>query len=237
MNPLNYSIVNNGDSALTILFQNSPSIDLTQTILSLKDFIFQKLNYQAHSLIPAYQSLTLIFSNEQMIDLESVKTELETLLTQHQKNKRYLKKIINQKTIEIPVCYDEEFSPDLEAVSQYCQLSNEEIINRHTNKIYTVYMLGFLPGFLYLGGLDKQLFCPRKETPAIEIPASAVGIGGEQTGIYPVNSPGGWQIIGRTPIKLFDPKKENPFIAEPLDQIQFVAIDKKRFNQLSEQLS
>lgn len=109
------------------------------------------------------------------------------------------------KLVTIPVCYGGDFGPDLPFVAEHAGLSEEEVIALHAGREYRIYMLGFLPGFPYLGGLDERLFTPRLGTPRTAIPAGAVGIGGEQTGIYPIASPGGWQLIGRTPLKLFDP--------------------------------
>lgn len=134
--------------------------------------------------------------------------------------------------IEIPVCYDKEFAPDLSYVANYCGLTEAQIVSLHSEPEYLVHMLGFLPGFLYLGGLNQQLYCPRKTTPAKAISTGSVAIGGQQTGIYPISSPGGWQIIGRTPLKLFNPDNSEPAIASPLDKIKFVPIIKQVFKQI-----
>ena len=111
-------------------------------------------------------------------------------------------------------------------------MTTDELISLHSSQIYWVNMLGFLPGFLYLSGLRKSLYCPRKETPSIKINAGSVGIGGEQTGIYPVASPGGWNIIGQTPLKVFIPSSNHPALANPLDRIKFNPITLDEFKQL-----
>lgn len=133
------------------------------------------------------------------------------------------------------MCYQGAYAPDLESLAEYCNLSPADVIQQHTQNNYLVNMLGFLPGFLYLSGLADPLNCPRKEMPSLKISAGAVGIGGNQTGVYPVESPGGWHIIGQTPISIFSPAAKQPFIAQPLDKIRFVPIDIEKFQQLKRQ--
>jgi KipI family sensor histidine kinase inhibitor len=125
------------------------------------------------------------------------------------------------RQIQVPVMYDGE---DLSRVARHNGLRESEVIRLHSETTYLVYMLGFSPGFAYMGGLSSKLATPRLETPRVAVPAGAVGIAGNQTGIYPVESPGGWNIIGRTPLKLFDPTAENPFLFEPGDEVRFVPI-------------
>ena len=128
------------------------------------------------------------------------------------------------RLIKIPVCYEPPYAPDLAEVARYAGLSEEEVIHRHSQKIYTVHMLGFTPGFAYLGGLDPRLATPRHATPRTEVPAGAVGIAGNQTGIYPCKSPGGWLIIGRTATPLFDPTASPPFLFEAGDEVRFIPV-------------
>ncbi|MDO9276082.1 MAG: 5-oxoprolinase subunit PxpB [Lutibacter sp.] len=129
----------------------------------------------------------------------------------------------------IPVCYDEKFGIDLIYLSSEKKLSVEKIISLHCSIDYTVYGIGFLPGFLYLGGLSEKLYIPRRNSPRLSVPKGAVAIGGKQTGIYPQRSPGGWHIIGNTPILLFDVKKESPCTITPGDEIRFIAITKEEY--------
>lgn len=135
------------------------------------------------------------------------------------------------RLIEIPVCYGGEYGPDLKAVAAHAGLLPEEIVRRHTAPEYLVYMLGFLPGFAYLGGLDETIACPRLQTPRTRIPAGSVGIAGSQTGIYPLASPGGWQLIGRTPETLFSltEQGESRFLLSPGDRVRFVAVPPETF--------
>ena len=138
--------------------------------------------------------------------------------------------------IIIPVCYGGIYGPDLEYVAEHCSLKTEEVIDLHTAPSYLIYMLGFTPGFPYLGGMDKRLSTPRKDEPSLSVPAGSVGIAGEQTGIYPVTSPGGWQIIGRTPLRLFNPSTESPFLLEPGMKLTFKSVSEDRFRMLSERI-
>ncbi|MDH5434987.1 MAG: 5-oxoprolinase subunit PxpB [Gammaproteobacteria bacterium] len=232
-----YKIVNNGEMALTIIFDCPISLDLCQRILFLQKKLRRSIRQYLLQSIPAYQSLTLCL-NENSLDITAFITQqIKQIMSQMDHKYSFLGKAYIPKTIEIPVCYDAEFATDMRTVSEHCKLSSDEIIQLHSQTTYQVYMLGFLPGFLYLGGLDKQIHCPRKAVPAFEVMAGSVGIGGEQTGIYPVNSPGGWQIIGRTPVRLFSPSSNKPFIANPLDNVRFVVIDKQQFDKLSGQES
>lgn len=124
------------------------------------------------------------------------------------------------RRVEIPVRYD---GPDLADVAAHCGLSTDEVVRRHTAVEYVVYFIGFQPGFAYLGGLDEALHTPRRAEPRVSVPAGSVGIGGAQTGIYPLATPGGWQLIGRTALPLFDPQAEPPTLLAPGDRVRFVA--------------
>lgn len=135
--------------------------------------------------------------------------------------------------VEIPVCYGGEFGEDLADVAAQNNITEQEVISIHSGGLYRLYMIGFLPGFPYLGGLDKRVCCPRLKSPRVKIPAGAVGIGGEQTGMYPVESPGGWRLIGRTPLTLFDPEGILPLPYKAGDMIKFTAIDKAEYGKIA----
>ena len=133
---------------------------------------------------------------------------------------------------EIPVCYHEDYGIDLQEMSELKSISIDEIRTLHSTNYYTVFGVGFLPGFLYLGGLAKEIHLPRKNTPRMSVPKGAVAIGGRQTGIYPQKSPGGWHIIGSTPINMFDVNREFPCEIKPGDEVRFYAISKKSYQIL-----
>ena len=134
--------------------------------------------------------------------------------------------------VEIPVCYGGDFGPDLDLVASHAQLSREEVIAHHAAPEYLVYMVGFAPGFPYLGGLDARLATPRRAQPRPLVPAGAVGIAGAQTGVYSLPTPGGWQLIGRTPLRLFDPSRAQPSLLQAGDRLRFVPISEADFQRL-----
>ena len=138
------------------------------------------------------------------------------------------------RSVEIPVCYDPEFAPDLDDVARRAGLSTKEVVDLHSTAEYRVACIGFVPGFSFLAGLPKKLATPRRDTPRKEIPPGSVGIGGAQTGIYPLRSPGGWNLIGRTPLKLFDPVKEPPTLLHAGDRVRFRAVTRDDFESLRE---
>ncbi|MBN8430523.1 5-oxoprolinase subunit PxpB [Microbulbifer salipaludis] len=229
-----FTIAPNGDAALDIRFAAQPGEQLSESIIALAESIESAALPAVTELVPAYQCLTVCFDPLQLPDSGTGRpdtSELEQALAVLARGpavrqpapprERYL--------IRIPVCYDAAFAPDMQALSAHSGLTPDDIISRHTAPQYLVHMLGFTPGFLYLGGLDTRLHCPRKARPALNVPAGSVGIGGTQTGIYPQATPGGWQIIGRTPLALFQPERDFPFVARPLDRIQFVAISAEEF--------
>jgi len=131
--------------------------------------------------------------------------------------------------MEIPVCYENDFGLDLQEIADFHDIDTESVIRLHTAPVYDVYMIGFVLGFPYLGGLDEKLYTPRKKSPRKVVPAGSVGIADRQTGIYPIQSPGGWQILGRTPVRLFDLERKNPFFLEMGDKVRFTAITRAEF--------
>jgi KipI family sensor histidine kinase inhibitor len=136
------------------------------------------------------------------------------------------------KVVKIPVCYGGEFGPDIETVAKNAALPVETVIDLHSQPEYLIYMIGFTPGFPFLGGLNEKLFTPRLKTPRMVVPKGSVGIANNQTGMYSIDSPGGWQIIGRTPLTLFAPDREKPFLYQAGDKIKFTPISPAQFSQL-----
>jgi inhibitor of KinA len=143
----------------------------------------------------------------------------------------------NAYIIHVPVLYGGEAGPDLQYVAEYNGLAEEDVIRIHSSTNCLVYMLGFTPGFCYLGGMDKRIAAPRQETPRLKIPAGSVGIAGEQTGIYPLESPGGWQLIGRTPLLLFSPDRQPEFLFNAGDYIQFYPVDRDEYERIAAQVA
>ena len=138
----------------------------------------------------------------------------------------------DQRTVEIPVCYGGDYGPDLEFVAQHNSLTEEKVVAIHSAADYLVYMIGFAPGFPYLGGMSEQIAAPRRESPRLQIPAGSVGIAGAQTGVYPIETPGGWQLIGRTPLELFRPTEDPPTRLRAGDIVRFRPITSEEFDRL-----
>lgn len=176
--------------------------------------------------VPAYNSLTVFFDTSRIKYSEMVK-KLKELYDEEGKDQ-----IITNRIWRVPVCYDTHFGLDLKELSKNNNLSVDEVIDLHSNVTYDIYFIGFLPGFLYLGGLNEQLACERKDKPRASIRSGDVGIAGKQTGIYPRVSPGGWNIIGNSPIRFFDTTIYPPCFAVSGDRLQFVPIDLKRHQEI-----
>jgi inhibitor of KinA len=175
--------------------------------------------------IPAYRSL-LVTYDALVIDVAALTHRIEEL-----QGKAEGIEIPEPKTVEIPVAYGGACGPDLEWVAQYHKITPHDVIQLHTGSIYQVYMIGFTPGFSYMGELPEQLAVPRRETPRIVIPEGSVAIAQRQTGIYPVESPGGWYILGRTPLKLFNPTLSPPALLEMGDRVRFFPIADGEYRQ------
>ena len=138
--------------------------------------------------------------------------------------------------LEIPVLYGgEEMGPDLKFVAEHAGKTEEDVIKIHTSTEYLIYMLGFTPGFTYLGGMSDEIATPRLKTPRVKIPAGSVGIAGSQTGVYPIDSPGGWQLIGRTPVRMYDAGRATPILPQAGQYIKFYAIDQAEFDKIAAQ--
>ena len=184
--------------------------------------------------LPTYCSVSIYF-DEAICQISLLKDLAQKALQKSEEEKT--DSTDSARTITIPVCYeDQEFAPDLEKVALHAKLSKEEVIKLHSSSDYLIYMMGFLPGFPYLGGMNPRLETPRLETPRTKIPAGSVAIGGAQTGLYPVESPGGWNIIGRTPLRLFDVKRKPFFLYEAGDKIRFLPITREEFENFDESL-
>lgn len=181
-------------------------------------------------LAPAYTTIGVFFRSEALA-FEVLAGKIERALQSSLEPSR--PRAGAESMIEVPVCYEGEFAPDLAEVARHANLSEEEVVARHAAASYRVNCVGFAPGFPYLSGLPAELAMLRRATPRKEIPAGAVAIGGSQTGIYPRKSPGGWNIIGRTPLRLFDVERESPALSHIGDQVRFRKIARDEFEQFS----
>lgn len=187
--------------------------------------------------VPAYTTVTLFYDPWAAVQAgapaDGIVEWLGARIRERLKNPPKTAKT-KPRTVEVPVCYGGDFGPDLGRVAAQARLSPEEVIKRHAKAEYRVHLIGFAPGFPYLGGLPKELQAPRHAKPRMAVPAGSVGIGGEQTGIYPQATPGGWNLIGRTPLRLFRPENDPPVLLQAGDIVKFRAITPEEFAKLSE---
>ena len=218
-----YTIQPFGENALLIKWEALPSRDLFRHLMTAKEAL--KNHFQSEVIL-TYQELLIknISATAQRIE------EVDNCLNDIQASTI---ETTSQRRLRIPVCYDADFGEDIETLAKAKNLSTQEIIQLHTTPEYLVYFMGFLPGFPYLLGLDERLHMPRKAVPSRQLQAGSVAIGGEQTGIYPQNSPGGWQVIGHCPIPLFDANTGAGSLFQSGDLIRFVAISKQEHRELS----
>jgi KipI family sensor histidine kinase inhibitor len=216
-----------GDRGFLIEFGASIDPEINQKVrqifLSLERMPIEGVT----EIIPTYRSI-LIFYDPFRSDPERLK---KAILERENKLDKW--EIPPPEIVEIQVAYGDDFGPDLEFVAQHNNLTPEEVIQIHTSGTYLIYMLGFTPGFPFLGGLSEKIFTPRLEKPRQLVPAGSVGIAKNQTGIYPIDSPGGWQLIGRTPIKLYDPTGFPPILLKAGNYLRFKSISRKDFQEIA----
>ena len=228
---LPYGIFPLGDTALNIDFGNVIDKDINNYVLDLFHHLKSKNIPGVLDLVPAYSSLGIHYNVPVIRQLVVGKTAFEFLkqAIEEELVPDYLEQKRQQRKIGIPVCYSGSYAPDIEAIAIEKDISVEKLIQFHKDQLYSIYMIGFLPGFPYMGEVNDAIAVPRKTEPRPKVPAGSVGIAGKQTGIYPIDSPGGWQIIGRTPLKIFDKEKSDPVLLQPGDEIQFYSITEDEF--------
>lgn len=224
----NIKIVAAGDSSILITFGNEINEEINRKITTIVQLMHDQQIEGVVDMIPAFCSL-LINYDPRIISYEKMRKRMQEMVKMDVKGGAGRKRVF-----EIPVCYGGEYGPDMENIASHAGLTEREVIDIHSSKDYLIYMLGFLPGFCYLGGLDERIHTPRLANPRVKISAGSVGIGGSQTGIYPMDSPGGWQLMGMTPVKTYDPEREKPILVEAGDYIRFIPIDEAEYKRLKE---
>jgi KipI family sensor histidine kinase inhibitor len=215
-----------GDTALVMEFGTAIDESVNRQVKRVYDALRARPVKGIFEAVPTFRSL-LIYYNPCQISYEKLVKKLKKL---EQSSSGIL--TASKKIIHIPVLYGGEYGEDIADVAAYTKLTEQQIISLHSEKEYLIYMLGFLPGFAYLGGLDPRLHTPRLKNPRTKIPQGSVGIGGEQTGIYPLASPGGWRLIGRTPLKPYDPARKEPFLYQAGDYIKFDPVTAEEYKQI-----
>ena len=214
------------DQSLLVYFGEKITIEANERVRKLLHLLEAEPIAGVRNLHPAYCSLLVKF---------------DALKWQHEKMERELRKYLvrldkmklpEPRHVEIPVCYGGEFGPDLDEVAALHKTTPEQVIHLHSSETYLVYFLGFVPGFAYLGELPKELVAPRLATPRKKVPAGSVGIAGNQTGVYPFETPGGWRLLGRTPVSMFRTDREGLSLLSIGDRVRFIPISRERFAEL-----
>lgn len=222
-----------GDTALRVEWPGDVSLKLNDTIIRFCS------NLKKHSVpgvvewVPAYKTVTVYYAPH-IITYEELLKEIQYVLQMNESRTKWHKE---QRIISVPVYYGGDAGPELDRVAQLNNISVEQVVKRHQKSLYVVYMLGFLPGFPYLGGLDRSIATPRLETVRQKTPKGSVGIAHYQTGIYPSRSPGGWNIIGQTPLTLMDSTKQHPFLFQAGDKVQFYEVTYKEFTTIEQEVN
>jgi inhibitor of KinA len=225
------------ERALTIEVGAEISEEVLARVMAVQRAIQDRAIQGVVEIVTAYTTVTVLFDPVEVYRFSEGSQEMASRIV-----KKRVEEILDAVEVEeallqtdpivIPVCYEAPFAPDLPWVAEHHQATMDEIIRRHTSHIFTVFMIGFTPGFPYMGVLPEGLQSPRKAVPRTSVPAGSVGLAGKQTGIYPYTTPGGWQIIGRTPVALFDPHRERPAWLKAGDRIRFEVISSTEFNRL-----
>ena len=222
-----YSFKPIGDKGVLINFEQKISPEISLKIRRFTAKQAQRPNGAVIEIIPAYASICVVYN---------------PVIAEYGEIVKYCRELLEEKSesqeggsivYEIPVLYNDQTGPDINFVAEHNNLSVDEVIAIHTSKPYLIYMLGFAPGFCYLGGMDERIAAPRQQVPRQKIKPGTVGIAGSQTGMYPIESPGGWQLIGVTPLKLYDPKRNPPVYYKSGDYIKYKAIDEAEFNLIA----
>lgn len=217
-----------GDKGLLVEYGDAIDPDINRKVRVITLALKMEEPDGVEEVIPSYRSLLIVY-DPMKTDLAALKRILESV-----EDRLDDMEIPAPRSVEIPVLYGGDCGPDMEFVARFHGLSEAEVIRIHSGNVYQIYMMGFTPGFAYLGGLSEQLHTPRLETPRPLVRAGSVGIANDQTGIYPVDSPGGWRLIGRTPLKPFDPARRDPFLYRAGDLIKFTPISESEFTRLAE---
>lgn len=220
-----------GDTSLTVEFGNEISEAINSSIRAFNIALSQSNIPGIVETVPTYRSL-MVHYDPGVIRYDALVKRMSTLM-----DKLDQIEIPPSEVLEIPVLYGGEEGPDLEFVAEHNGKTTKEVIEIHTSQEYLIYMLGFTPGFTYLGGMSEEIATPRLKTPRVKIPAGSVGIAGAQTGVYPIDSPGGWQLIGRTPVRMYDPDRETPILPEAGQYIKFYSITKAEYDKIAAEVA
>jgi inhibitor of KinA len=216
-----------GESCLVAEFADEISREANDVVAALGRELTVQKNVRIIECMPTYRSLAVYF-DPLVTSREALEAEMKRLLSDLSCSEQGAHRVIS-----VPVCYGGSYGPDIQNVADHAQISVEEVIKRHSARVCHCFMIGFVPGFAYLGGMDESIATPRLANPRTVIEAGSVGIAGKQTGIYPIASPGGWQLIGRTPLRLFTPEAARPTLIEAGCDVRFEPIAEAEYNQIA----
>lgn len=229
MQKCKFNIHQISETSVLIEFGNEINPETNKKIRILCEYLENNPFHGLVEYIPYFTSVSIIYDPLKINPFEKVREKLESILSSLDFSSEY-----EEHIVEIPVCYGNEYGPDIEYVAEVNNISVNEVIDIHSKGKYLVYMIGFAPGFPYLGGMSEKIATPRRKTPRTAVPKGSVGIAGMQTGVYPLETPGGWQIIGRTPIKLFDAESKEKTLLKCGDIIKFYPISCEEYLKLKE---
>lgn len=222
---INFRIVPSGDSAIVVELEARIDPEINEQAIRLAEMVHAAAIAGVRDVVPTYRSVAVFF--------DPLRTDYRQLVEWLESQVERLAEapVAERASITVPVCYQDELGPDLAAVAAFANMLPQHVIAIHAGATYRVFMLGFMPGFAYMGVLDPRIAMPRRSTPRVRVPRGAVGIAGTQTGIYPAETPGGWQLIGRTPLQPFDMTRPAPFLFRPGDAVRFVPIERDEYEQ------
>lgn len=222
-----FRILPAGDSTIVVEFEERIDPAINARAIRVADAVQAAAIAGVRDVVPTYRSVAVFF--------DPLRTDCRRLVDWlvGEANRSVETPVGEQVPISVPVCYGGELGPDLADVAAFANMSADEVVATHAHAVYRVFMLGFMPGFAYMGVLDARIAMPRRQAPRVRVPRGSVGIAGGQTGIYPAETPGGWQIIGRTPARPFDAERPMPFLFKAGDAVRFVPIDRSEFERVA----
>lgn len=224
--------LSSGESCLVVEFADEVNMGANASVQALRHLVNAHFSGRVvRECVPTYRSLSINF-DPLLIEWDVLIGRVKELLLQSCADVLSVREVV-----EMPVCYGGEYGPDIESVAAYTKLSVEEVVKRHTSRPYYCYMLGFTPGYPYLGGMDESLSVPRLPSPRTHIPMGTVAIAGTQTGVYPIASPGGWQLLGRTPLRLFDPKANPVTLIQAGEWVRFAPVSEEEYHSIEIQVN
>lgn len=220
-----------GESCVVIEFADEINRDANDAVMNLKKHLLTQKKIDIVECLPTYRSLAVYF--------DPTKVSADEVIEEAQSAPEFCNEdgAGSFTEISIPVCYGGEYGPDIANVAEHAGISEAEVIHRHSAKVCHCYMIGFMPGFAYLGGMDESIAAPRLANPRTVIKGGSVGIAGKQTGIYPIDSPGGWQLIGRTPLRLFTPEASRPTLIEAGYEVRFVPVNEEEYKKIEAEVA